>query len=200
MPQRESQERGSPPAEAEPQSAPANRAPSLSLDDVEAPLGAASVTLVSGRRYELEAGSDADRVTIRGRTGEVVLRIEVTDAGPVLSFSGASIEIAATRRLHLAAEEVAIDARRDLALSSGGSLEERIGGHHHTHVAGDERLEAASVEIQANTGAVGVRAMGRIGLDGEHIGLNDDPMPQPFGWSAIADEEEPSSEEPRRPG
>jgi hypothetical protein len=33
---------------------------------------------------------------------------------------------------------------------------------------------------------VGVRAMGRIALDGEHIGLNDDPAPQPFGWSEIA--------------
>jgi len=33
---------------------------------------------------------------------------------------------------------------------------------------------------------VGVRAMGRIALDGEHIGLNDDPLPQPFAWSASA--------------
>ena len=48
-------------------------------------------------------------------------------------------------------------------------------------------MEAANVEIQANTGAVGVRAMGRIALDGEHIGLNDDPAPQPFAWSGIAD-------------
>ena len=28
--------------------------------------------------------------------------------------------------------------------------------------------------------------MGRIALDGEHIGLNDDPLPRPFAWSALA--------------
>jgi hypothetical protein len=30
--------------------------------------------------------------------------------------------------------------------------------------------------------------MKKIALDGEHIGLNDDPLPQPFPWSALADE------------
>jgi hypothetical protein len=46
-------------------------------------------------------------------------------------------------------------------------------------------VEAAKVEIQANLGGVAVRAMQKIALDGEHIGLNDDPAPQPFPWSAI---------------
>jgi hypothetical protein len=157
------------------------------LDDAEPRVGATAVTLASGRRYELSAGGDADRVIIRSRIGEIVLRIEVTDAGPVLSFSGASVELSATRRLHLAAEEVSIEATRDLSLVAGGSLREHVGGDHHTQVAGDERVEAANVQIQASTGGVGVRAMERIALDGEHIGLNDDPAPQPFGWSTVAD-------------
>src|SRR5580704_2523944 len=87
----------------------------------EAPARAADVTLVSGRRYELTTGAEADRVTVRSRTGEVVLRIEVTDAGPVLSFSGASVELVASRSLRLAAEEVTIDA---------GTLRERVAGDH----------------------------------------------------------------------
>jgi hypothetical protein len=53
-------------------------------------------------------------------------------------------------------------------------------------VAGDERVEAMNVELQANQGGVSVRAMEKIALDGERIGLNDDPAPQPFPWSAIA--------------
>ena len=147
------------------------------LDQIEVPAPGANVMLASGRRYELTAGTDADRVTIRSRTGEVVLRIEVTDAGPVLSFSSASVELVAMRSLRLAANEVAIEA---------GSLNERVAGDHHVRVGGDERVEAANVQLQANEGAVGVRAMGRIALDGEHIGLNDDPLPRPFGWSASA--------------
>jgi hypothetical protein len=67
-----------------------------------------------------------------------------------------------------------------------GTLRERVAGDHHVRVGGDEQVEAANVQIQASTGAVGVRAMGRIALDGEHIGLNDDPRPLPFAWSASA--------------
>jgi len=162
--------------------------PRTPLDDVEAPVATAEVMLTSGRRYELEAGAGADRLVIRSRGGEVVLRIEVTDAGPVLTFSGASIELAATQRLRLAASEVSIEATGDVSLMAGGSLRETVGGDHHSKVTGDERVEAANVQLQANVGAVGVRALGRIGLDGEHIGLNDDPLPKPFPWSAIADD------------
>jgi hypothetical protein len=61
-----------------------------------------------------------------------------------------------------------------------------VAGDHHVRVGGDERVEAANVQLQANAGAVGVRALGRIALDGEHVGLNDDQLPRPFAWSAIA--------------
>jgi hypothetical protein len=158
------------------------------LDGVEAPVPSATLVLTSGRRYDVEAGAESDRLVIRSRSGEVVLRIEVTDAGPVLSFSGASLELSATQRLHLAAKEVSVEAAGDVSLTAGGSLRETVGGDHQTKVAGDERVEAANVQLQANEGAVGVRALGRIALDGEHIGLNDDPLPAPFPWSAIAEE------------
>jgi hypothetical protein len=155
------------------------------LDEIIAPAASSAVTLASGRRYELDGGPDVDRVTIRSRDGEIVLRIEVTDKGPVLSFTGASVELSAARRLHLRGREVTIEAQDDATLEVGGTLRERLGGDHHTRVAGDERVEAANVHVQASTGAVGVRALGRIALDGEHIGLNDDPLPQPFGWSRV---------------
>src|SRR5580704_3486799 len=125
-------------------------------------------------------------VMIRGRSGDIVaarrsvrdlVRIEVTDAGPSPRSPGASVELVAARSLRLAADDVTIDA---------GTLRERVAGDHHVRVGGDERVEAANVQLQASTGAVGVRAMGRIALDGEHIGLNDDPLSQPFAWSASA--------------
>jgi hypothetical protein len=151
------------------------------LDQLDVPVAAATLTTTSGRRYEIASGDEADRVTIRSRGGEVVLRIEITDAGPVLSFTGASVELSATKKLRMAAEEVAIEAAGDLSV--------RAGGHHHQRVDGDVRVEARNLELQASTGGASVRAAGRIALDGEHIGLNDDPLPQPFGWSAIAEEE-----------
>jgi hypothetical protein len=158
------------------------------LDQIQPAPASAEVTLASGRRYEMTAGEAGDQLTVRSRGGEIVLRIVVTDAGPVLSFSGASIDIAATQRLRLEGEEVLVRASGNVAIEAGGSLRERVGGDHHTSVAGDERLEASGVEVQASTGSVAVRAMGKIALDGETIGLNDDPLPQPFPWSGIADE------------
>jgi hypothetical protein len=158
------------------------------LDEVVAPVTSTMVALASGRRYEIDAGDDADRVTIRGRGGEIVLRIEVTDKGPVLRFSGADLELSAAGRLHLSARDVSVEAAGELALSAGGAPREQVGGDRHTIVAGDERLDAARVELQANSGGVAVRAAQRISLDGEHIGLNDDPAPQPFPWSTIAED------------
>jgi hypothetical protein len=176
--------RPAPPHAEEPNAGPS---PRTVLDEIETSVSNAAVVLASGRRYELEAGpNDADRLVIRARGGDVVLRIEVTDAGPVLSFSGASIDLQATQRLRLAAREVSVEATGDMTLSTGGSLKETVAGNHHTKVNGDERVEAANVQLQASEGDVGVRALGRIALDGEHVGLNDDPQPKPFEWSEIA--------------
>jgi len=161
------------------------------IDDVAVPMPSAAVVLTSGRRYDIQAGPDADRLVVRSRAGDIVLRIEVTDTGPVLSFSGASLDLEAVRRLSITAQEVSIHASGDVSLNAGGSLRETIAGDHHTRVAGAERVEAATVQVQANEGGVGVRANGRIALDGEHIGLNDEPEPKPFGWSAIADGPDP---------
>src|ERR1700733_1167926 len=105
---------------------PAAEAARSVLDHIKALLPEVTAMPASGRRYELTAGTEADRVTIRSRTGAVVLRIEVTDAGPVLSFSGASVELVAARSLRLAADDISIEAAKDLSMSAGGSLRERV--------------------------------------------------------------------------
>ena len=167
---------------------PATKDPLTLLDEVNEPVASAEVSLLSGRRYELEAGARADRVVVRSSKGEVILRIEVTDAGPVLSFSGAEVELVATRRLSLAGQEVSVHAAGDIAINAGGSLYERVEADHHTRVGGCERLEASQIEMQANEAGLVIKTMGAINLDGEHIGLNDDPVPRPFVWSAIGSE------------
>jgi hypothetical protein len=156
------------------------------LDQVDAPVPSASIALTSGRRYELAAEPEGDRLTVVGRKGEVLLRVTMTDRGPVLSFESAEIEIAAARKLALSADEIAVEARRSMSTTVGGDVREMVSGTRHTAIAGEDRLEAAAVQVQASERGVDVRAMGRIALDGEHIGLNDDPCPRPFDWSAIA--------------
>jgi hypothetical protein len=126
-------------------------------------------------------------LVVHGADGRVVLDLELTDKGPRLTFESAELELRASRRVAIAAEEVAIEAERMLSLSSAGGLRICVAGDRHTRVEGEDRTEAAAVAIQANEGAVAVRAMQRVSIDGEHIGLNDDPCPQPFAWSKLAD-------------
>lgn len=159
------------------------------LDAVELPCDAATVATLSGRRYDIQSGERGDRLTVRSRGGEVVLRVTITDSGPILVFEGAEVELCATRALRLRADEVSVRARGDLCLESGGALDARVGGSVHTRVAGALRMEAAEVEIQASERHLAARARGTIAIDGEHIALNGDPFPQPFAWSAPAEEE-----------
>lgn len=165
------------------------------LDQVETLVPSASVALTSGRRYELSAEPEGDRLTVVGRRGEVLLRVTMTDRGPLLSFESAEIEIAAARRLALSADEIAVEARKGMSTTVGGDARETVAGTRHAAIRGEDRVEAAAVQVQASERSVQVRAMGKIALDGEHIGLNDDPCPRPFEWSAIADGPADSAEE-----
>jgi len=135
---------------------------------------------------EIESGERADLLTVRSPRGEVVLRVEVTDSGPVLHFRSAAIDVCATDRLELSGAAVAIRSAGDIDVECSGAMRERIGGSRHARVSGNVELEAAGVQMQANESSFAIRAAETIALDGEHIGLNDDPAPAPFLWSAIA--------------
>jgi len=121
------------------------QAVSTMLEDVATPVQSTEVTLTSGRRYALEAGDATDRLTIRSRSGSVVLTIEVSDRGPVLSFAAADIDITAERRLRLAAERVEVEAAGDMTMAAGGSITARAAGHHHVTSGASARLEAPAV-------------------------------------------------------
>ena len=162
--------------------------PQQVLARVDLPDSSIETRFASGRRCELESDGETDRITVRARDGAVVLRVSLTDAGPVLSFSAAEVTIEASRRLTLDAPEITLHAEDDVTLDVGGSMRARIAGDHHTRVGGKEQLEASAIELQASRAAVAVRAMEAITLDGEHIGLNDDPCPCAFPWSEIAGE------------
>jgi hypothetical protein len=162
------------------------------LEAVDGGRDSAGVTLTSGRRYELAAGVDADSLTVRSASGRVLLRVAVTDQGPLLSFESAEITLTARNRMAVCAPELTL-ASRAMRIEAGkldehvaGDRRSEVGGDRVAQVGGEERLEAAAVALQASDAGVSVRAMEKIALDGSHIGLNDDPCPTPFAWSALA--------------
>lgn len=155
------------------------------FEGIDLPAPAGGFVTPAGRRYEIEGG-EVDRVTVRGPAGEVVLSIEIGSRGPVLRFSCAEIDIAASERLGLTARRVDVVASESLALRAGGSMHTKVSGDQHTTVGGAVRTEASTMELQASRGPVRVLAAGAVQLDGEHIGLNDEREPRPFPWSEAA--------------
>ncbi len=160
------------------------------LENVELGDDAHHVTLRSGRRFELEAGARVDHIVVRSASGRVLLRVAVGDDGPLLCFDSAEIRLAARHRLTLAAPEVNVET--STLNVHADTQQTHVRGDRHTRIDGEERLEASAVAIQSNERDVRLRAMQRVALDGDHIGLNDDPCPAPFPWSSLGDEQEES--------
>ena len=164
------------------------------FDEVEVGATRRMVMPASGRRYELESGEVADRLIVRSRAGTVLLRVTVGDGGPLLCFDAAEITLSARSKLALRAPELSLEAER--LVTQAASAYERIehdqtvavGGSRRTRIAEEERLEAGAIALQANDDGFKVRAMRRIDLDGEHIGVTDDRCPTAFPWSAAAEE------------
>src|SRR5262245_7169691 len=130
-------------------------------DDPPGPGGAMALRrmdLASGRTVEVEAGAGADLLRIRGKDGACVLVVELTDAGPVLRFEGAALELVAPRSLDVKCGALHIEATES------------------AHIA------ARSVEIEAKAGGVAVRANDDVRLNGERVMLNSTGAPIPLTW------------------
>lgn len=140
------------------------------------------MSLTSGRSIAVTEGRSEDRIDIRSTRGEVVLSVRVTDEGPVLSLSGVSLEIAASKKLALACETLEIKAAVDASIEVGGSLRERVGGSARREVAGASTLTAREVKIDAFPGGMVLKANDDVAITGERVRLNSDDPPMPLTW------------------
>jgi hypothetical protein len=140
------------------------------------------VKLASGRSIEVTEGAAEDRIQIRSTRGEVVLSVRVTDEGPVLSLSGVSLEIAASKTLSLSCESLEIKAAQDASIAVGGALHERVGGSVTREAAGMSTIAAREVKLDASPGGMVLRANDDVAITGERVRLNSDDPPMPLTW------------------
>ena len=143
--------------------------------------GAASAVLLpSGRRLEAELdASGADVLRIRARDGQCVLTVRVTDEGPVLSFSGATLEIEA-RRLDVACDDLRLRVGGGAVIDVGGDVDARVTGSASQEIQGDLRTAARSMALAARTGGMTLNANDDVALKGERVLLNSDDPPMPL--------------------
>lgn len=136
--------------------------------------------LASGRVVEASPGPEgADVLRVLARDGACVLTIEVTDAGPVLRFSAASLAIASTGSIDLACRDLHVRVGGDASIAVAGSLHERVAGDVAREAGGASSLRARDVAVTAEPGAVVVRANDDVDLAGECVLLNSEDPPMP---------------------
>jgi hypothetical protein len=141
-----------------------------------------AVVLPSGRAIEVESGPDADVLRFRAPSGECVLTIHLTDAGPVVRVTAAALELSASKRLSLDCEEFHLRASGRAAIDVGGDLQERVGGSVHRATRGDAITEAQHVRVDARPGGIELRANDDVCVTGERVMLNSDDPPMPLTW------------------
>lgn len=112
----------------------------------------------SGRAVEVAQTDGGELLTVRSAAGACVLTVLLTDAGPVLRFEAAALQIATTRSVELSCEDFRLEARNEV----------RLGGR--------------DVGIRAHLGGVTIRADDEVAIDGEQVLLNSSDPPTQLSW------------------
>ncbi len=142
-----------------------------------------SLSLGNGGRIEAEADTAGiETVRIRDRAGACVLSIRMTDEGPVLSLTGAALEIAASRSLTLRSEELLVQAGR-ARVEVLGDLVEQVGGDVQREARGTADIRARSLALEALGSDASLRASDDVNVKGERVRLNSDDPPMPLSMA-----------------
>lgn len=141
-----------------------------------------AVPLAFGRSINVTEAGPEERIEIRGVRGEVMLSVRLTAEGAVLSLSGVSLEIAASKRLAIACDTLEIKAATDASIEVGGNLRERVAGHVRREAAGTSAMSAREVKVDAAPGGVTIQANDDVAITGERVRLNSDDPPMPLTW------------------
>ena len=81
------------------------------------------IQLESGRQVLVHSHKKEELIEIIEPEGEVVMRVQLTDAGPVISVQGAHIKLKSTETLSLESKKVKIKAEEEVVVESKGSIE-----------------------------------------------------------------------------
>ena len=132
---------------------------------------ARSLALSDGGRVRLSKEPHGEALTVVSADGEVRLEVLLTPSGARLRLAGPRVSIEADgelalrcARFEVQAEQIALGASGDVALSAGRALEVRA-GH-------DATLSAQAMKVEARRGELALVANDDVALNGERVLLN----------------------------
>jgi hypothetical protein len=120
-------------------------------------------TFSSGREVVLQ-GATQDRLVVRSPAGQIELSVRFTEQGPVLSFSGAAIDLVSPGAVTLDCGSLRVRARDGIALETSGDIEQ--------NAKGALRGEADDVSLRSRVGDLKLAANDDVIVEGERIRLN----------------------------
>ena len=127
----------------------------------------------SGRQvYVSRLSASQEQLTISAPTGEVELAIRLTRQGPVLQFSGESIELSADNNITLKCNHFELCAEEGVDIKSGGDFNQIIKGDRCDKTDGSFSNIAKKHAVEASLGDIKLKANDDVYLDGERVYLN----------------------------
>jgi hypothetical protein len=94
------------------------------------------VYLREGRTLTVEPTGGGELVEIRSSSGQLELRIKLTEEGPVLQLDSVKLQLRASEGVEIESKRVAIKATEQLELASDGELRAEADGE--VHVKGEK--------------------------------------------------------------
>lgn len=79
--------------------------------------------LVSGRRISATACGTEDLLEVFAPDGRMVLKVRLTESGPVMVLEGCRLELTAAESIALQAPQIDIKAGKNTAITSGGTVQ-----------------------------------------------------------------------------
>jgi len=80
------------------------------------------VQLDSGRQVLVRSENNEEVIEITEPEGEVIVKVRMTDEGPVVSVTGAHLELKSTETISLKAKKIKLQAEEEAVVESKGSL------------------------------------------------------------------------------
>ena len=101
-----------------------SKADVVSFNHVETDLEPVNqLQLDSGRQVLAHSNENGELIEITEADGDIILKILMTESGPVIYLTGAHLKLQATESIALQAKEVSIEATEKNSLKSNGTME-----------------------------------------------------------------------------
>jgi hypothetical protein len=122
--------------------------------------GKALTRLRHGYSVAVSERAAADVVSLQAPDGRMLLRLVLTEAGPLVEIESQALSVKARGPLRFDCQRLEINAEEDVAIRAGGAL----------------RAEAHAHHLEARLGDITLAANDDVCLDGERVRLNS-PKP-----------------------